>query len=303
MTAKPPTNNFPNVHLSIHSRNVHVDSILGVPTVVPSTQHGTPTSVPVVPSTQHGTPTSVPSRLVRRRQRVAQSTALVTQQQPLRPCRKQHVNTNSQSIQYRRCLPTRPRVAFGIITLPRQRPQGPQHHAYRAQNTIIDSHKVAKEAHEQHQYAAIDSGASGHFYPDNYKGERHDSTVPTIRVGCANKGVMESLAADIIYFDKLPLEAKRCHKFREIWLPLLSVPQLCKANLTVTFKGDTVEVSDSDGNILERGIIFGELRNGTTVVKTVVESSGAPEPENTSNEGESDNDNIREDNATLEVMQ
>ena len=66
---------------------------------------------------------------------------------------------------------------------------------------------------------------------------------------------MESLAADIIHFDKLPLAAKKCHKFREIWLPLLSVPQLCKANLTVTFKGETVEVSDSDGNILITGFL------------------------------------------------
>ena len=66
---------------------------------------------------------------------------------------------------------------------------------------------------------------------------------------------MESLAADIIYFDKLPLAAKKCHKFREIWLPLLSVPQLCKANLTVTFKGGTVNVSDDDGNILITGFL------------------------------------------------
>ena len=59
---------------------------------------------------------------------------------------------------------------------------------------------------------------------------------------------MQSLAEDIIHFNKLPLAAKKCHKFKEIWLPLLSVPQLCKSKLTVTFKGETVEISDSDGN-------------------------------------------------------
>ena len=80
------------------------------------------------------------------------------------------------------------------------------------------------EAHEQHKYAAIDSGASGYFYPDNYKGERHDATAATIRIGCANKAVMVSLAEDIIYFNRLPLAAKKCHKFKEIWLSLLSVP-------------------------------------------------------------------------------
>ena len=33
------------------------------------------------------------------------------------------------------------------------------------------------------------------------------------------------------------------------------MPQLCKAKLTVTFKGETVEVSDSDGNILITGFL------------------------------------------------
>lgn len=111
------------------------------------------------------------------------------------------------------------------------------------------------EIHEQHQYAAIDSGASSHFYPNNYEGARHNPTAATICVGCANKGVMKSLAKDIIYFDKLHLAAKKCHKFKAIWLPLFSVPQLCKQKLTVTFKGETVEVSDSDGNILITGFL------------------------------------------------
>ena len=180
-----------------------------------------------------------------RRQRV------VTKQ--LQPYRKQHVSTTSQSLAYQRSLPNRSRVSFGITALPQQ--QSHQHHAYRAQNTTIDSYKVAMEVHQQHKYAAINSGASGNFYPENYEGARHDSTADTIRVGCANKGVMESLAEDIIYFNKLPLATKKCHKFKEIWLPLLSVPQLCKAKLTVIFKGETVEVSDSDGNVLVTGFL------------------------------------------------
>ena len=187
--------NFPNVHLggSIQqNRNVHVDSRLDS---IPGVQTGTPTSVPSrlysILGVPNGTPTNVPSRLVRHRQRVNQYAALVTKQQPLQPCRKHQVKADSQSIQYQRSLPPRSTVSFGIITLPQQRSQRQQYHAYRAQNTIIDSYKVAMEAHEQHKYAAIDSGASGHFYPDNYEGERHDTTAATIRVGCANKGVME----------------------------------------------------------------------------------------------------------------
>ena len=175
------------------------------------------------------------------------------QQQQLRPCRKQHVSTASQSLEYWNSLPTGSRVSFGIAApiLPQQ--QTHQRHAYQAQNTIIDSHKVAMEVHQQHQYAAINSGASSHFYPIKYKGEHHDPTADPIRVGCANKAVIVSLAEDNIYFSKLPLAAKKCHKFNKIWLPLLSVPQLCKNKLTVTFKGETVEVSDSDGNVLIKG--------------------------------------------------
>ena len=194
---------------------MHPHNTVPVVRTVDSNHSGVPTGVPSAkPSTQ---PTERYVPVLVPRQRVKPSASLVTkQQQPLRPCRKQHVSVTSQSRQYRHSLPNGSRVSFGIITLPRQRPQTHQHHAYRAQNTIIDSYKVAMEVHEQHKYTAINSGASGNFYPENYEGERHDTTADTIRVGCANKGVMESLAEDIIYFNKLPLEAKKCHKFKEI---------------------------------------------------------------------------------------
>ena len=113
------------------------------------------------------------------------------------------------------------------------------------------------EVHKQYliRYAAVDLGASSHFYPIDYTGEKHDHTADPIRVGCAKKEVMVSLAEDIIRFNSLPLTAKKCHKFKEIWLPLLSVPQLCKSKLTVTFKGETVEISDIIGNILIAGFL------------------------------------------------
>ena len=101
----------------------------------------------------------------------------------------------------------------------------------------------------------MDPGASSHFYPSDYTGDRHDPTAAPIRVGCANKAVMISLATDNIKFSNLPLAAKKCHKFKEIWLPLLSVPQLCKSKLTVTFKGETVEISNSVGDVLITGFL------------------------------------------------
>ena len=41
------------------------------------------------------------------------------------------------------------------------------------------------EVHKQHriQYAAVDSGATSHFYPDNYVGAQHDPTADPIRAG------------------------------------------------------------------------------------------------------------------------
>ena len=61
------------------------------------------------------------------------------------------------------------------------------------------------------------------------------------------------LAEDIIHFNKFQFTTKKCHSLKKIWLPLLSVPQLCKSKLTVTFKRETVEISDSDGNIIITG--------------------------------------------------
>ena len=172
---KHPHNSVPVVH-TVDS--IHSGVPTGVPRAKPSTQRGVPTGVPrTKPSTQRGAPTGVPSakpstiQVLVRRQRVKLSASLVIKQQqhPLRPCQKQHVNATSQSLQYQHSLPYRSRVSFGIITLPRQRPQTHQHHAYRAQNTIIDSYKVAIEVHEQNKYAAIDSGASGTFIQTTIK--------------------------------------------------------------------------------------------------------------------------------------
>ena len=64
-----------------------------------------------------------------------------------------------------------------------------------------------------------------------------------------------SLAKDIIYFNKLPLTTKKYHKFKEMWLLLTSMPQLCKTKITVIFKRDIVEASDSYGNVLITGFL------------------------------------------------
>ena len=67
--------------------------------------------------------------------------------------------------------------------------------------------------------------------------------------------VMRLPAIDILRFNILPLEAKKCYKFKEIWIPLLLVPQLYKSKLTVKFEGETVEMSDKEEDILITGFL------------------------------------------------
>ena len=59
------------------------------------------------------------------------------------------MSTTSQSIQYRQQLSGKTRVSF-VTTDPMIQQHVPRHQpcAYRAQNTIIDSHRVAMEIHE-----------------------------------------------------------------------------------------------------------------------------------------------------------
>ena len=69
--------------------------------------------------------------------------------EPLKPCQKQHMSTTSQSLEYRSSLPDQSRVSFST-TAPITRQQPHLFKAYQEQNTIIDSHCVAKEVHQQH---------------------------------------------------------------------------------------------------------------------------------------------------------
>ena len=83
-----------------------------------------------------------------------------------------------------------------------------------------DSYMVVKDIHRHYkkiQLAAVDSCVSSHFYLDDCMKEAHDQTRPTIYVGCANKEVMNS------------------------------------PELTLKFKGETVDVSEKNGNILITG--------------------------------------------------
>lgn len=56
------------------------------------------------------------------------------------------------------------------------------------------------------QLAAIDSGVSGHYYPEDIMGKAHDPKTSPICVRCGNSDVMNLLAEDILRFNNLSLE-------------------------------------------------------------------------------------------------
>ena len=117
------------------------------------------------------------------------------------------------------------------------------------------NYTAARQAHRAAniRWAAIDSGASGNYYPSNYKGENHNPLAPVVTVGCANDAAIKLTARDTIRFKKLPPKAKICHKFDNITTPLLSVSQLCQENMTVTFDKEGVLMNNNEGETVIRG--------------------------------------------------
>eukprot|EP00536_Pseudo-nitzschia_multiseries_P009617 jgi/Psemu1/23703/gm1.23703_g len=85
------------------------------------------------------------------------------------------------------------------------------------------------------QYRALDSAATDHFLPASYIGGNPQCTNQGIRIGCANGGTMVSVGTDLLDLPKLPIEARGCHKFREVDVPLVSVPKRCQHRCSVNF--------------------------------------------------------------------
>ena len=132
----------------------------------------------------------------------------------------------------KRKLPVSVRVHFSTTTttprVPETRSIRHRSHLLRKSLKILntaDNYTVAREAHRvgNIRWAAIDSGASGNYFPSNYKGENHNPLAPKVIVGCANDAAIKSKAQDTIRHKKLPPKAKICHKFDEITTPLWSL--------------------------------------------------------------------------------
>ena len=63
---------------------------------------------------------------------------------------------------------------------------------------------------------------------------------------------MQAKAADCLNLSNLPHEARTCHKFDEVYLPLVSVPKLCAHGYIIHFDPATVHVTKNGQVILSR---------------------------------------------------
>ena len=126
--------------------------------------------------------------------------------------------------------------------------------------------------------AAVDSAASGNYFPALYTGEAHDSKTTSIPVGTANDNVMRSVATDRFPLKGVPADARRCYKFKEVSLPLVSVEKLCVHGMKVHFDEHHVKVYNKNNKLLLVGH-RDPLRNLYMIpIEDKQEKEHAPEP-------------------------
>ena len=96
---------------------------------------------------------------------------------------------------------------------------------------------------------ALDSAATSHFLPEDYKGTDHQATPNRILVGCANESVMLAVAMDQLNIQALPEAVRRAHKFKknEITMALVSIPHLCDSDTDVHLTKTNVTVTNATG--------------------------------------------------------
>ena len=90
--------------------------------------------------------------------------------------------------------------------------------------------------------------------PALYIGTNPQPTAQGVIVGCTNRSYMCATATDTLDLPQLPAEARECHKLRNISLPLISVPKLCRAGCKDNFHQNTVTIIDHRGTELITGV-------------------------------------------------
>ena len=101
--------------------------------------------------------------------------------------------------------------------------------------------------------AVVDSGASHNFTSLDFKSGKHQNVQNGIQVRVANHEVITSTATDKFPFKNVPTNAHVCHKFPHLANHLLSVGQMCDANMLVLFDANYVYIFNRTGKELLRG--------------------------------------------------
>ena len=102
----------------------------------------------------------------------------------------------------------------------------------------------------------MDSGATGLFMDDKYRGDDHQETDNGIKVEVADQRTISSTSTDVVPFTNLlPIETRTCTKFKDLSHSLVGVGVLCDAGNRVTFDRTGVAVeNEATGDTIMHGI-------------------------------------------------
>ena len=114
--------------------------------------------------------------------------------------------------------------------------------------------------------AILDTGATGHFSPQSYKGKNEQATTGGILVKSATNQYIKAIATDELNIPTLSTPATVCHKFKDTELadPLISIPQLTKHGCNAQFTPHGAIITNTQGNTVLRGQ-FNHHKNAYTV--------------------------------------
>ena len=101
--------------------------------------------------------------------------------------------------------------------------------------------------------SAVNLAATDHFMPALYTRTNPQPTTWGMIAGYANGSHMQATAIDTLDLPQLPANARGCHKFKDISLPLISVLKLSRARCNVNFHQNTVTITDNRGTELITG--------------------------------------------------
>ena len=101
--------------------------------------------------------------------------------------------------------------------------------------------------------AAVDSGASDHYFPATYTAELPQAVIKPDPVGMANGSVMQSVSTNRFRLPGIDASARTCKKFFKVKLSLISVGRLCVHGYLVAFDASSVYVFTENDALVTKG--------------------------------------------------